>query len=157
MDRARSGLLVAFVVAVSLAAPLTGCGGDGGPNPPPGAAPGPQPTTFRGNLAHADEVDAQETAVQVCIEGTAFCSFTDHNGQFVLVAAASGNIALIFSGVDFTARLLLSGVPMGALVTTQDIGCSTSSGRCTPQKLDVEAPMPIDVPLSGAPVFDFTS
>lgn len=97
-------------------------------------------------LSFADEANAQETGVQVCLDETTLCASTDDSGEFVLVAPVSGNISLIFSGADFTARLGLTGVPMGSVITIRNIECSTSSGRCTPQQLDIEAPMPTDVP-----------
>lgn len=104
-------------------------------------------------VALARRADAQDDGVQVCVEGTAFCSVTDANGNFVLVANVSGNVVLIFTGVDFTARLVLTGIPMGAIVTIRDIECSTSTGRCTPQRLEIEepTPTPMGMPLVNQP------
>ncbi len=172
--RPRRPLASFLLTALIAGAPLTACGGGGGGPPKPPVPP--RVTTFRGNLAGmtaqlapqesqpsrlvlrlpsmlVGRADAQDSGVEVCIETTTFCSSTDPSGAFVLVAPVSGNLALVFTGVDFTARLALVGVPMGAVVSIRNIECSTSTGRCVPQQMDVEAPTPTGPPLANqAPV-----
>jgi hypothetical protein len=174
--RSNESFAVVLVCALLICVGLTACGGDGSGPPRPAAPPPPGATTFRGNLARmtaqrepepsqlpvfalrlplslVGRAEAQDNGVQVCIEGTTFCSLTDSNGAFVVVAPLSGNVVLLFTGVDFTARLALTGIPPGAVVSIRNIECSTSSGRCAPQQLDVEAPTPSALPLPNqAPV-----
>ena len=157
------------------------CGGDGSGHPMPQAPRPPGATTFRGNLARmtaqrepepsrlpafalrmplslVGRAEAQDNGVHVCVEGTSFCSLTDSNGAFTILAPVSGNVVLLFTGVDFTARLALTGVPAGAVVSIRNIECSTSSGRCVPQQLDVEAPTPsAPPPANQAPICGFAT
>ena len=138
-----------------------GCGGDDGhpphPPPPPGAV------TIRGNVAartalldsesaHSTQLavgrvrrlgsraDAEDVGIEVCIEGTPICSATDAKGTFALVTPAGGAIVLTFTAVDYTGRMMLADVPIGAVIIVHDVECSTSTGECTPRQMEVEAP-----------------
>jgi hypothetical protein len=155
MSQASKASFVAFITSVLLtAAGSTGCGGDGsGPSRPPPPRPG---AVFRGNLAAVTvqralqslqvasasraHANPQDPGVEVCVDGTVFCSVTDSNGTFVLVARTHRNVVLLFAAGDFNARLRLTDILPGSVVTLHDIECSTDTARCTPRQMDVESP-----------------
>jgi len=125
-----------------------GCGGGGGSGgggtPPPGA----RRTTFIGHLRQpvnlvvgAELGIAGTSIVQVCVAGTSFCTEVDDSGAFTLDASVGGDVVLVFDGPDFTARLALSGVPRGATVRIDAIECSTTSGRCVAQDVEIIDPL----------------
>lgn len=150
----------AIVLGVTLlgASSLLSCGGGGGDG---GGSGGEQATTFTGNLAEEAALlgpegspstrsrfallsllvataHAQEAVVEVCVEGTDFCTFVDENGFFTLAADVGGDVTLVFSAPDFTARVALTGVPRGATVRLRNIRCSTVTGTCEPEDVEIE-------------------
>jgi hypothetical protein len=144
----RAHMRLGLLCAVLACGGQYACGGGGGapdhPNPP---NPRHLSTTFTGNLLSAaaprsfDDNRGQgaATAVQVCVEGTNFCTEVDADGVFTLDASVSGDIVLVFDGPDFNARLPLNGVPAGATVRIRDIVCSTTSGQCRAADLQIVA------------------
>jgi len=154
---ARPGVICLLaLVLVSLVG--CGSGGGGGGNGSTSASR----TTFTGNLSgttaaaasardttgiraalavvarllaatHADAAD-----VQVCVEGTTFCTFVDDDGVFTLAADVGGDVTLVFTGPGFTARVTLTDVPVGATVRLTNISCSTVTGICVPEDLEIE-------------------
>jgi hypothetical protein len=125
---------------------LSGCGGGGGGG---GGTQGPpsQATTFVGNLREPsgllranDGTTAGVSVVQVCVVGTSFCTEVDETGAFTLDAAVGGDVVLQFEGPGFTARLPLQGVPRGATVRITDIECSTQTGQCHAEDVEILAP-----------------
>ena len=151
------------VLATALALSCSGGGGGGG-----GA--GSDVTTFRGNLANETAfltprrsapslrlallellspigvAHAQLGGVEVCVEGTDFCTTTDGNGSFTLPAEVSGLVTLVFTGSDFTARLTLDNVQPGATITLANIECSLSTGLCEADDFDVDEPSDVSEP-----------
>lgn len=130
-------LLLLLAGAINLAA--CGGGGGGGSGPPAGSQ---MRTTFIGNVvaatAAADEgAIAGLSAVQVCVLGTSFCTEVDETGAFTLAADVGGDVVLIFSGPDFTARLALNDVPAGATVRIENIECSTRTGQCVAEDVEI--------------------
>jgi hypothetical protein len=150
----------ALVSAVAL-----GCSGGGG------GSDGREVTTFRGTLANQTALmapretgsslraslwrllspisiaHAQVGGVEVCVEGTTFCTTTDSAGSFTLPADVSGDVTLVFTSDDFTARIALSNVPQGATITIDGIDCSLSTGVCVADDIDVDEPSDV----SGEP------
>jgi len=138
---------VMAVLALVLGGPhLAACGGGGGGGPsspqrPTGA------TTFTGNvqqslstLATDDAAIVAASPVQVCVAGTNFCTEVDETGAFTLAANVGGDVILVFDGPNFTARLPLQDVPFGATVRLVDIECSTTSGECHAEDVEIVAP-----------------
>lgn len=153
----RLGVICLLVLAL---AGLVGCGGGGG-----GGGDGDSNasrTTFTGNLsdttalgASARDVTglravvavvarlmaathAEAADVQVCVEGTSFCTFVDDAGVFTLAADVGGDVTLVFTGPAFVARVTLTDVPLGATVRLRNISCSTITGTCEPEDLEIE-------------------
>jgi hypothetical protein len=81
-------------------------------------------------LAEPVEALAAPSPVQVCVAETDFCTEVDATGAFTLAADVGGDVVLVFTGPNFTARLGLSGVPRGATVRIENITCSVGSGEC---------------------------
>jgi hypothetical protein len=149
---------------VALAAISVGCSGGGG------GGGGSDVTTIRGNLANQTAflapresgsslraslwrllspigiAHAQVGGVEVCIEGTSFCTTTDANGSFTLPADVSGEVTLVFTSEDFTARITLPNVPPGATITLDGIECSISTGVCVADDIDVDEPSDVSAP-----------
>jgi len=147
----RCGALVATVCGLTV---LTACGGggggggDGGGGSGPSAAPSSRATTFTGNLRSASAVQATGDSVaialgpvQVCVAGTSFCAEVDDSGAFTLAADIGGDVVLLFDGPNFTARLPLNDVPRGATVRIVNIECSTVTGRCQAENVEIVNPM----------------
>lgn len=151
----RSGVVHLLVLAfVGLAA----CGGGGGGNGNASAGR----TTFTGNLSATTALNmpsrdpmglravmavvarlvaathAQAADVQVCVEGTSFCTLVDDQGEFTLAADVGGDVTLVFTGPDFTARVMLTGIPLGATVRLRNVRCSTITGTCEPDDFEIE-------------------
>src|SRR5262249_61807434 len=80
-------------------------------------------------------------AVQVCVEGTSFCTEVDDTGAFTLAADVGGDVVLLFEGPGFSARLALNDVPRGATVRIVDIVCSTINGQCHAASVEVVNPL----------------
>ena len=127
---------------------LLGCGGGGGGGG--SAVAETARTTFAGNLAD-DAVSAGETAlagpVEVCIEGTAFCTTVAADGFFTLAGDVGGDVVLILTAPDFTVRVPLTDVPLGATVRLSDIRCSTLTGLCHPDVIDITGGLVVRGPL----------
>ncbi len=140
---------IALLTIVLCGAHLAACGGGGGDGPegPSRLPPGSRPTTFIGNLTAptsgltVGESDAAIAAspVQVCVAGTSFCTEVDETGAFTLDAGVGGDVVLVFDGPGFTARLALSDVPRGATVRIADIECSTRTGQCHAESVEIVA------------------
>jgi hypothetical protein len=150
--RARRAIVAgAFAAAV---AALLSCGGGGGGDGAGGAAAAA--TTFTGNVAEpvADAAragrplawkrlspvavaHAQGGRVEVCVEGTAFCALVGVDGFFTLAADVGGDVVLVFTGPDFTARVELSGIPRGATVRLRNVRCDTVAGTCEPADVEI--------------------
>ena len=86
--------------------------------------------------------------VQVCVAGTSFCTEVDDTGAFTLAADVGGDVVLVFDGPDFSARLALNDVPLGATVRILDIQCSTITGRCQAGSVQIVNP------LNASPICD---
>jgi len=148
ISTARHGhfALLLFVALTILMAACGGGGGGGGSNGP--AARPAQRTTFTGNLASTaalstgpDDAALAAAAVQVCVEGTSFCTEVDDTGAFTLAADVGGDVVLLFEGPGFSARLALNDVPRGATVRIVDIVCSTINGQCHAASVEVVNPL----------------
>ena len=149
-----SFVLVLLLAGVQFAACGGGGSGDGGNQAPRGPA-----TTFVGNLREPVDsslADGATTAgvspVQVCVVGTSFCTEVDESGAFTLDANVGGDVTLQFEGPGFTARLPLSGVPFGATVRITDIECSTQTGQCHAEDVQIlpQANQPPDCSMAAA-------
>ena len=140
---------------------LAACGGGGGGGGDGGGS-NANHTTFTGNLTEATAfgeplrdptglravvavvarlvatTHAQAADVQVCVEGTSFCTLVDDDGVFTLAADVGGDVTLLFTGPDFTARVTLTGIPLGATVRLRNIRCSTITGTCEPDEFEIE-------------------
>lgn len=151
----RTGLMCLLVLAL---AGLAACGGSGGGGDGGSSA---NRTTFTGNLnettalvepSHDSDglrtvmavvarlitaTHAQAADVQVCVEGTSFCTFVDDDGVFTLAADVGGDVTLVFTGPDFVARVALTGIPLGATVRLRNVRCSTITGTCEPEDLEI--------------------
>jgi hypothetical protein len=144
-----------LVVLIACAGSIGACGGGGGDDGGGSKAPGGT-TTFTGNVlpaagtaaADGDTALAAASPVQVCVAGTNFCTSVDGNGTFTLDASVGGDVVLVFEGPDFSARLGLSNVPRGATVQIRNIECSTVSGRCEAEDVQIVSP------LNEAPLCD---
>ena len=127
---------LALLAAGALALGACGGGGGGGGNAPPPASQ--MRTTFVGNLLTPSEATiAGLSAVQVCVLGTSFCTEVDDTGAFTLAADIGGDVVLVFDGPGFTARLPVNDVPAGATVRIQNIECSTLTGRCHAENVEI--------------------
>jgi len=151
---------ISICLLVSALTGLAACGGGGG-----GGGGGGAPantTTFTGNLTQATALGepardrtewlavaafvtrlaaarhAQAADVQVCVEGTSFCTVVDDDGVFTLAADVGGDVTLVFTGPDFTARVTLTGIPRGATVRLRNVRCSTITGTCEPEEFEIE-------------------
>jgi len=153
----RLGVMCLLVLALS---GLAACGGGGGGGGDGGTSA--NRTTFTGNLAEATALGepsrdpmglrsvmavvarlvatthAQAADVQVCVEGTSFCTVVDDNGIFTLAADVGGDVTLVFTGPDFVARVALTGIPLGATVRLRNVRCSTTTGTCEPDDFEIE-------------------
>jgi hypothetical protein len=149
-------LSLVALASISLAACGGGGGGGGG-----GGSTASQ-TTFTGNLAAttalqepsrdptglrtlvaslaklAAAAHAQAADVQVCVEGTSFCTVVADDGTFTLAADVGGTVTLVFTAPDFTARVTLTGIPLGATVRLRNLHCSTVTGTCAPDDFEIE-------------------
>jgi hypothetical protein len=146
---------IAVLALVASGALWVACGGGGGGGPS-GSTTGQRQTTFIGNLRQPAALGEQTAIagagiVQVCVAGTSFCTEVDETGAFTLDAGVGGDVVLVFDGPGFTARLPLSGVPRGATVRIQNIECSTRTGQC--QAEDVEILPPANAPPNCAAAF----
>jgi hypothetical protein len=155
--------MLRFGVGCLLVLALTGlaaCGGGGGGGGDGGASA--SRTTFTGNLTETTALGdpsrdstalrivvafvarlvaathAQAADVQVCVEGTSFCTVVDDDGFFTLAADVGGDVTLVFTGPDFVARVTLTGIPLGATVRLRNVRCSTITGTCEPEDFDIE-------------------
>ena len=166
MRRSRLSYCALAAVGALTSALAVGCSGGGG-----GGGGGGEVTTFRGNLANQTAflrsrpttpslsarllallspvriAYAQVSGVEVCVEGTAFCTTTDEAGAFTLPADVSGTVTLVFTGADFVARITLPNVPAGATISLGGIDCSVSTGLCEADDIDVDEPSDV----SGEP------
>jgi hypothetical protein len=139
---------------------LAACGGGGGGGG--GGSTSASHTTFTGNLAAATALEepsrdptglrtlvaslarlaaaahAQAADVQVCVEGTSFCTVVADDGTFTLAADVGGTVTLVFTAPDFTARVTLTGIPLGATVRLRNLRCSTVTGTCAPDDFEIE-------------------
>src|SRR6185436_15185179 len=155
----RRFAIASLLVVSSLG--LATCGGGGGGGDDGGSGSAGQ-TTFTGNLAAQTALGessgdatrmaaafaavgrllatarAQAADVQVCVENTTFCTLVDDNGVFTLAADVGGDVTLVFSGPDFVARVTLTDIPLGATVRLRNIHCSTITGTCEPEDLEIE-------------------
>jgi hypothetical protein len=137
---------------------LAACGGGGGG----GGGTSASHTTFTGNLAATTALEepsrdptgfrtlfaslaklaaaarAQAADVQVCVEGTSFCTVVADDGTFTLAADVGGTVTLVFTAPDFTARVTLTGIPLGATVRLTNLHCNTVTGTCTPDDFEIE-------------------
>jgi hypothetical protein len=149
--------IVCLVVVAFIA--VAACGGGGGGDSDGGSSAAR--TTFTGNLAAATALgepsrdptgvqkllaavmrlvattQARAADVQVCVEGTTFCTFVDDDGVFTLAADVGGDVTLVFTGPDFVARVTLTGIPLGATVRLRNIRCSTITGTCEPDDFEI--------------------
>ena len=164
MNRKRRGFFASWGWALIAAGSLTACGGGGTGEPSARTM-----TTIQGNLventAFLDPRDpgpiqlvsatfAEQGSIEVCVDGTTFCTETDATGFFILIAPVSGDVVLAFAMVDSLVRLELAGIPTGAVVTVSNVRCSTRSGRCATDQVQVEmpsAPLPSDSPAANHP------
>src|SRR6185369_9242059 len=102
-------------------------------------------TTFTGNVMRpaaasnslGSAAASQPFPVQVCVAGTSFCTEVDETGAFTLAADVDGDVVLEFDGPDFSARLRLNGVPHGATIRVRDIRCSTTTGGCEAESVEI--------------------
>jgi hypothetical protein len=149
----------AIICLLVLVFGLGGCGGGGGGSDGGSSA---NQTTFTGNLTDTTALGeplrdpgglravvavvarlvattrAQAADVQVCVEGTSFCTVVDDDGSFTLAADVGGDVTLVFTGPDFVARVTLTGIPLGATVRLRNIRCNTITGTCDPEEFEIE-------------------
>jgi hypothetical protein len=144
------------VVLAVCVAHLGACGGGGGGSGNPGSSN--VRTTFTGNLSQSaadraatGEVMTAADGVQVCVAGTNFCTDVNGDGTFTLAADVGGDVVLVFTAPDFTARLSLSNVPFGATVNISNIECSTATGRCQAENVAIVNP------ANEAPICDMAT
>jgi hypothetical protein len=157
MKRTISGTVFRLALLVAGAIALGACGGGGGGggggNAPP---PASQRTTFVGNLlAPSETAIAGSSAVQVCVLGTSFCTEVDETGAFTLAADIGGDVVLVFDGPGFTARLPVNDVPAGATVRIENIECSTLTGQCHAENVEIvgaNAPPNCSAPMASPAV-----
>ena len=155
----RSGI-ICLLLALALAG-FVACGGGGGGGGGDGDSSAAR-TTFTGNLTEATALGdapadrtalrtmativaglvaatrAQAADVQVCVEGTSFCTVVDDAGFFTLAADVGGDVTLVFTAPDFVARVTLTGIPLGATVRLRNIRCSTVTGTCVPEDFEID-------------------
>jgi hypothetical protein len=114
----------AFAAVVTLV--VAGCGskdpGVTGPEPAPAALGSAViQGTVQGAGVAASSVHAASAgapgALRVTVEGTSLVAETDSDGQFVLVGVGSGPITLRFEGAGVDARLTVSGLVGGQILT----------------------------------------
>ena len=119
---------------------LATCGGGGGEGDDGSGGDGPSAarTTFTGNLSDTAVAAAALADVDVCVGGTSFCTVVGADGVFTLAAGVGGDVTLVFTGVDFTARVALTGIPLGAMVRLRNVRCSTSTGLCESDDFEIE-------------------
>ncbi len=151
--------IVCLVVVAFIA--VAACGGGGGGGGGDGGSSAAR-TTFTGNLAAETArgepspdprgvqklltavmwlmatTQARAADVQVCVEGTTFCTFVDDDGVFTLAADVGGDVTLVFTGPDFVARVTLTGIPLGATVRLRNVRCSTITGTCEPEDFEID-------------------
>jgi hypothetical protein len=72
---------------------------------------------------------ARAADVQVCVEGTTFCTFVDDDGVFTLAADVGGDVTLVFTGPDFVARVTLT-----AFRSAPPCGSETSAAARSPER-----------------------
>lgn len=129
------GLLALAAIGLGSCGGGGGGGGDGGDGGSSAAR-----TTFTGNFSSAEALAtprAQGEEVQVCVEGTGFCTFVDENGFFTLDTDVGGDVTLVFTGTGFLARVILTDIPFGATVRLSNIHCSTVTGLCEPEDFEI--------------------
>jgi len=139
-------MLSVLCISAAVAAGCGGGGGGGGSKPPAGSG---ATTTFTGNLQSPaaalaganDQALGAGVPVQVCVEGTSFCTEVDDTGAFTLAADVGGDVVLVFDGPNFTARLALNDVPRGATVRIRNIACSTVTGSCAAEDVQIVSPL----------------
>ncbi len=125
------GIVLAFAV-------LAACGGGGGGGGGDGGTSSAGRTTFTGNLAETTgTVGADVGDVQVCIEGTTFCTAVADDGTFTLAGDVGGDVTLVFTAPEFVARVALTDVPRGATIRLTNIRCNTITGFCEPDDVDI--------------------
>ncbi len=148
---------ICLLLALALSG-LVACGGGGGGSDGDSSA---NRTTFTGNLTETTALGgspsdstalrtiartvagllaatrAQAADVQVCVEGTSFCTLVDDAGFFTLAADVGGTVTLVFTGPDFVARFTLTGIPFGATVRLRNVRCSTITGTCEPEDFEI--------------------
>jgi hypothetical protein len=146
MRRTRSSSLPLAVLAISVIA--AGCGGSSsvtGPDEGPGAPVGAavvQGTILGGSFAAADgDVFALSGGghVTVTVEGTSITTTVDEEGGFILTQVPAGTVTLIFEGPGINARLTVSGLVDGQVLSLE---CTVTGStaeiatppHCTPQK-----------------------
>jgi hypothetical protein len=145
MRSARFSSLSPVVLTVALIA--TGCGGSSsvtGPDEAPGAlgASVVQGTVLGGGFAApSGDVTAlsRDGGLTVTVEGTSLSTRVDEEGQFILTRVPSGTVTLIFEGPGISARLMVSGLVDGQVLSLECLvnGSSvevTSPAHTTPSK-----------------------
>lgn len=146
MRRTRFSALALAILALALVA--AGCGGSSavtGPDEAPGSVLGAavvQGTVLGGSFAASSgDVSALSGGgtLTVTVEGTSISTTVDEEGEFILTQVPAGTITLIFEGPGIHARLTVSGLVDGQVLSLECTvtGSSvevTTPARCTPTK-----------------------
>jgi hypothetical protein len=138
MRRTRFSSLSLAVLTVALVA--AGCGGSSsvtGPDEASGAlgASVVQGTVLGGGFAApSGEVTAlsRGSGLTVTVEGTSLSTNVDEEGQFILTQVPAGTVTLIFEGPGISARLTISGLVDGQVLSLECLVNGSSIEITTP-------------------------
>ncbi len=144
MRSARFSLLSLAVLTVVVIA--AGCGGSSsvtGPDEAPGASGAAViDGTVNGGAtgwggaftASSSDVTALSGGggLTVTVEGTAISTTVDEEGQFILTSVPSGTVTLIFEGPGISARLTVSGLVDGQVLSVECLVNGSSAQTTTP-------------------------
>jgi hypothetical protein len=138
MRRTRFSSLSLVVLTAALVA--AGCGGSSsvtGPDEASGAlgASVVQGTVLGGGLAApSGEVTAlsRGSGLTVTVEGTSLSTNVDEEGQFILTQVPAGTVTLIFEGPGISARLTISGLVDGQVLSLECLVNGSSIEITTP-------------------------
>jgi len=126
-------------LAAALVLAAAGCeSGDSSVTGPPPSLPAAGSAVIQGTVeggAGASSVHASSSAtgaLRVSVVGTPLVAETDSDGQFVLAGVGSGQVTLRFEGTGIDARLTLSGLVGGQILTIHVHVAGTSAQLTSP-------------------------
>lgn len=146
MRRTNLAVLSAVGLAVLLAA--VGCGGGSSSVSGPDEVPVAGSAVIQGTVvgsgfatrSHGDVVaSSDENGMTVRVEGTGAATAVDEEGEFILAGVPAGSVTLIFEGAGTNAKLTVSGVLDGQVMSLE-VHVSgadaqvTTPAYCTPTK-----------------------